>query len=354
MQRAVALALAALALVATVAAGSVDIELATDSSAGVMVDSETELTASTPVIIPKAGTVAQPQLITAATFKTRGGRAAPIETSTLLIDGKAVTRLVRVEGELAGTNAELNVQLSTVPKAVRLWLRRFLTGKFKRNAISVITRTPGTGANGVPLAYSRFDYTGVLIRELELPRLGKADGVLKLKLLYQKADETKNVKQQMIAESGAQKLRSEFFKLALTDADGKADKQGTKMGKAVFAVEPVKITRTGGFGKQDPTSVAVRFRAASDKSSALNQFTRWFTQPTLKGKEKGTNPKTRRGTLTLFYWSGASMDATAGPDSHGQLKPLFTLQLNDLTVDKLESGDGRATLKADTIDMTKL
>lgn len=352
MRRAVALAL--LALVAAVAAGSVDIELATDSGAGLMVDSESELTATAPVMIPRPGTTAQPQLITAATFKTRGGRAAPIETSTLLIDGKAVTRLVRVEGELAGTNAELNLQLNTVPRAVRVWLKRFLTGKFKRNKISVITRTPGTGTATVPLQYSRFDYTGVLIRELQLPRLGKADGVLKLKLLYQKADETKNVRQRMIAESGSQRLRSEFFKLSLTDADGKSDKQGKKMGKAVFAVEPIKVTRTGGFGKQDVTSVAVKFRAASDKSSALNEFSRWYTQPTLKGKEKGTNPKTRRGALTLYYWSGASMDATAGPDSHGQLKPLLTLQLNDLTVDKLESGDGRAHLKADSVEITKL
>lgn len=362
MQRVVALALLGVGLVlaaasvrASEAEGSVDIELSTDASAGVMVDSEAELAGTAPVIIPKAGAPAQ--LITAATFRTRGGRAAPIETSVLLIDGKAVARLVRVEGELAGSNAELNLQLNTVPKAVRKWLKRFLTGKFKRNRIGVITRTPGTGVNGSPLTYSRFDYTGVLIREVDVPRLGRADGVLKLRLLYQKSEEKKNVKQRMIAESGAERLRTEFFKLSLTGADGKADKQGTKMAKAVFGIEPFKITRTGGFGKQDATPVAVKFRAASDRSSALNEFSRWYTQPKLTDKQKAAkdeNPKVRRGTLQLYYWSGASMDATGGPESHGQLKPLLTLQLNDLAIDKLESGDGRATLKADTIDMTKL
>jgi len=45
------------------------------------------------------------------------------------------------------------------------------------------------------------------------------------------------------------------------------------------------------------------------------------------------------------------MDRTAGDAAAGQLKPLFTLQLADVTIDKLESGEGVATLKVDTIDM---
>ena len=363
MQRVVALALLALALVAASvsateaeaeAQGTVDIELSTDASAGVMVDSEAELTAGAPVIIPRAGEPAR--LITAATFSTRGGRALPIETSVLLLDGKPVVRLLRVEGELAGSNAELNVQLNGVPKALRRWLQRFMSGKFKRHRVSIITRTPGTGTATVPLQYSRYDYKGVLIRELSFPKLGTADGVLRMRWLYQSSKETKNVKQRMIAESSAARLRSEFFKLQLTDADGKADKQGVKMGKAVYAIEPFHITRTGGFGKQSATDVAVRFRAASDKSSALDAYQRWLTQPTVKGteREQNPNPKERRGTLTLYYWSGASMERSAGADAHGQLKVLFTLQLNGLVIDKLESGDGRATLKADNIEIKNI
>ena len=156
------------------------------------------------------------------------------------------------------------------------------------------------------------------------------------------------------------------------------------MGKSAHTVSGFSVTRSGGFGKLDTTTIRVHFPASSGPKAVLNDWSNWLTQP--KGL-KYDNPKERKAVLTLYHWSGCSMDRTAGTrvralhchsESHcrrltghclvllccvlcrasgdaaaGQLKVLFTLTLNDVTIDKLESGEGVATLKVGSIEMSK-
>jgi len=350
-QRIVLLCVMALALVgaavvvrAAESEGEVEIELHTGTEVEVSTNSEA------PVIIRKP---TDAPVMTRA-FTTRGGRAAQLETTTLLIDGEPVVRLVRVEGQLAGKNAEVTMHFTSLPKAVRKWLRRFVSGKYKKHDLALITKTPGTGVSGTPLSFSRFDYKGVLIRELSFPKLGVADGVFKVRILYQTADETKNVKAMPIA-NGVSTVRTQFFKLTLQDKDDKkvkGDKMGVRMAKSVHTLNGFKITRSGGFGKQDTTTLKAHFPASSDPKSVVSDWSNWLTQPNDK-KLKDKNPKERKGVLTFYHWTGSSMEQTGGEDARGQLKVLFTLTLNDVTIDKLESGDGIATLKVDSVDMSK-
>jgi len=45
------------------------------------------------------------------------------------------------------------------------------------------------------------------------------------------------------------------------------------------------------------------------------------------------------------------MDATRGAAAAGQLKPLMRWALDSVNIDNLESGDGVAILKVDSLDM---
>jgi len=347
MQRTVLAALCValvLAVGARASEGEVDIELQTHN--GAEMEMAVETGAEAPVLIRRPS---DPPVMTRA-FTARGGRAEQLDSTTLLIDNVAVVRVARVEGQLSGKNAEFTMQLTAMPRAVRKWLRRFITGKYKKHEISIITKTPGTGVPGTPMTFTRFDYKGVLIREVTFPRLGVADGAFKVRVLYQSADEKANVKQRAIAD-GNSIVRTQFFKLSIGNKDSKQkDKAGKKMGKSVHTLGPFSITRSGGFGKQDAVHLKAHFPASHGKGSAADAWANWLTQPTAL---KDENPKQRVANLTLYYWSGASMDRTAGDAAAGQLKKLFTLTLNDVTIDKLESGEGVATLKVDSIDMNK-
>jgi len=317
-----------------------------------VVETETEI----PVMIPRATDA--PAMVTA--FTTRGGKAAALEVTTLLIDGKAASRITRVEGTLSGKNAEFTLTLSSMTKPVRRWLRSFVTGKYKKRALEIITKTPGTGAGSEPkkpLEYTKYSFSGVLIRELQFPAFGVSDGVFKVRVLAQTSDETANV--QPIALPDSTPVRSQFFKLALASNNKKGkskggDKSGARMGKSVYRLDSFSLTRGSGLGKQDTTHITAYFPATSEKKSVMHEWSRWFTKrETTYAGAGGTTTQSRDGKLTLYYWSGASMDATAGEAAAGQLRVLFELTLKDVRLDKLEAGDGKATLAADKIEMSK-
>jgi len=321
------------------------------AATAVIVDTEAEL----PVMIPRAGD--PPKVVRA--FTARGGKAAALETSTLFIDGKAAARVSRTVGDLSGSNKELTFVFGSLPRLVRKWVRGFVTGKYKKHDIELVTKTPGTGVDGKPAQFSRFTYKGVLIREVAFPGLGTADGEFKVRFNYQSSDEKTNVQPRAVAESP---VRTQFFKLQLKAEEKdkkKKDVDGPTMSSSIYRVDGFSIIRGGGFGKQDPTAINVYFRASSDKSSALPQWTKWFTKrpksstAVLAAAPAQPPTKSRDGKLTLFYWTGTTMDPTAGEAAQGQLKPLFTLKLSDVTLKSLDSGEGKAVLSVDTIDMPK-
>jgi len=344
----------ALAVGARANEGEVDIELQTRSDAEMEVEVDTA--AEAPVIIRRGG---EPPVMTRA-FTARGGLAQQLDSTTLLIDDVPVVRVNRVEGQLSGKNAEYTLYLTAMPRPVRQWLRRFVSGKYRKHEISLITKTPGTGVPGKAMTFTRFDYKGVLIRELTFPRLGVADGVFKVRVLYQTSTATNDVKQRAVSE-GNSTVRTQFFKLVFGQKEkkkgkkgkaprSKAARMGKKLGKSVHTLESFSIVRGGGFGKQDTTHLRAHFPTSHGKGSAADAWANWLTQPPAL---KDDNPKTRNATLTLYYWSGSSMDRTAGDAAAGQLKKLFDLNLNDVTIEKLESGSGLATLKVESIDMSK-
>jgi len=285
---------------------------------------------------------ADPQGLTvAATFSTKGGTAAALETHTLLLDGEPAVRLLHVDGELNGKQAELALVTTSMPKRMRNWIKSFIAGKYKKHAVALVTKT-GTGPDGKTL-YSRFDYKGVMIREVQFPALGKEGGKFYVHLMYQSATETKNQKPVNMLDVP---IRSQFFKFSLGGKDGK-DKEGAKLGKSVYAVDTFSIVRSSGMGKQDGSSLTLSFPNTVDtsdkkKDGILPMWKKWF------GKDKKTE---RHGKLTLYYWTGASMDH-GSEASRGQLKVLFELHLNDIAITKLNSGDGKAVVNAGNIDMS--
>jgi len=227
---------------------------------------------------------------------------------------------------------------------MRNWVKSFIAGNYKKHAVSLVTKT-GTGKHGKPV-YSRFDYSGVVIREVQFPALGKEDGKFMIHLLYQKATEKKNVKPVNMLDVP---IRSQFFKFSLGGGkNATADKDGVKLGKSVFALAPFSIVRGSGMAKQDITSLRVSFPAVEHsspkkKDGILPLWKQWAT------KDK---KKSRAGKLTLYYWTGQSMEIGHGAAARGQLKVLFELHLNDVTISRLESGDGKATIAAANIDMS--
>jgi hypothetical protein len=305
-------------------------------------------------MIPRATDA--PALVTA--FTTRGGKAAALEVTTLLIDGKAATRITRVEGTLSGKNAEFTLTLSSLTKPVRRWLRSFVSGKYKKRALEIITKTVGTGLGSEPkkpLEYTKYSYSGVLIRELVFPAFGVSDGVFKVRVLCQTSDETGNV--QPIALPDSTPVRSQFFKLALASNDKKGrgiDKSGARMGKSIYKLDSFRVTRGTGLGKQDTTHISAYVPSSTEPKSILHDWTKWYTkrESTYAGAG-GTTTKSRDGKVTIYYWSGASMDATAGEAAVGQLRVLFELNLKDVKLDKLDAGDGKATLAVGSIEMSK-
>jgi len=242
---------------------------------------------------------------------------------------------------------------------VRKWIRSFVTGKYKKHKISLITKTPGTGTDGKPTEFSRFAFKGVLIRELSFPSLGVSDGEFKVRVHYQSSDETKKVSPRAVSESP---VRTQFFKLTLKAEEKdnkKSDSDGPKMAQSVYSIDSFSIVRGGGFGKQDTTNIGVSFRASADKSSALSLWDKWFTKrpkasvAALAAAPAQTPTKSRDGTLTFYYWTGSSMDRTAGDSAQGQLKKLFTLELKDVTMKSFDSGTGKAVLSVDDIRWPK-
>jgi len=277
----------------------------------------------------------------AATFSTKGGRAAALETHTLLLDGEPAVRLLHVEGELNGKQSELALITTSMPKRMRNWVKSFIAGKYKKHAVALITKT-GTGPNGKTL-YSRFDYKGVMIREVQFPALGSEGGKFYIHLMYQTATETKHQKPVNMLDVP---VRSQFFKFSLNGTDGK-DKEGAKLGKSVFAIDAFSILRSSGMGKQDATALTLSFpntvdSSAKKKDGLLPLWKKWFS------KDKKMQ---RSGKLTLYYWTGASMDH-GSESNRGQLKVLFELHLHDIAITKLDSGDGKSVVTAANIDMS--
>jgi len=283
------------------------------------------------------------RLTVATTFSTEGGTAGALETVTLLLDGEPAVRLVRIEGETNGKNAEMTLVTASMPKPVRDWIRPFIGGKYKRRKVSIVTKT-GTGPEPKkqPL-YSRFDYTGVIIREIQFPALGQENGRFHIRVMYQSATETP--KQQAIHMLDVP-VRSEFFKFNLKGSDPK-DKTGERLAKSIFGLDAFTVARSAASGKSESPAFTVAFPATTDsdpkkKDGILPLWQRWF------GADKQT---TRNGKLTLYYWTGSSMEAGAA-DARGQLKILFELELKDLSITKLDSGEGRATLSTDHLKMS--
>jgi len=284
-----------------------------------------------------------PGLTVAATFATKGGAAGALETHTLLLEGEPAVRLLRVDGELNGKNAELTLVTASMPKPMRDWIKSFIAGKYKRRRVSLVTNTGnGPAPTNQPL-YSRFDYKGVMIREVQFPALGRENGKFHIHLIYQSASETKN---QPPAHMLDVPIRSQFFQFTMKGRDGK-DKEGDRLGKSVYAMEEFSIGRMGGFGKQQSTTLIVTFPTTTDSApkkedGLLPRWQRWF------GRDRKTQ---RHGKLTLYYWTGSSMDVGA-EEARGQLKVLFELHLNDVSITKLDAGDGRATLSAGKVEMS--
>jgi len=319
--------------------------------AGSVVQTDTDI----PVMIPRASD--PPALVTA--FTARGGKAAQIESSTLVIDGRAAARITRIEGSISGKNSEFTITLGSVPKSVRSWLRSFVSGKYKKRDISIITKTPGTGAGeSKPLEFTKYGLSGVLIRELSFPALGVAEGVIKVRVLAQNSEETKNVKPAAVSDAGAI-IRSQFFKLALTptkkDTKNKKKKSvAAAMGKSVYKMDAFSISRGMGFGSMDTTTIGAYFPASSDKKAISHSWAKWYTKrETTFAGNGGTTTAPREGKLTLYYWTGSSMDRSAGEAAHGALKVLFELELKDVRLSKLDSGDGKGTLTVGSIKMSK-
>jgi len=278
----------------------------------------------------------------AATFSTKGGAAAALTMHTLLVDGEPAVRLLSVEGEVNGKEGtEITLVTHSMPRRMRKWVKSFITGHYKKHAVALVTNT-GVDKHGKSV-YSRFDYNGVVIKEVQFPALGKEDGKFMIHLLYQKVSEKKNVKPVNMLDVP---VRSQFFKFSL--GGGKNDTEGAKLGKSVFALAPFSIVRPTGMSKQDGTTLRVSFPAVDHsspkkKDGILPVWKQWAT------KDK---KKSRQGKLTLYYWTGQSMEIGHGAAARGQLKVLFELKLNDVSLSRLETADGKATLSTSTIDMS--
>jgi hypothetical protein len=99
------------------------------------------------------------------------------------------------------------------------------------------------------------------------------------------------------------------------------------MAKSVYRVDSFSITRGSGLGKQDATALSVHFPASTDRSSTLPRWTAWLTQR--KHNKLGGEDilKARHGKLTLFVWTGTTMDHTAGNFSSFLPSPPSPLSL---------------------------
>jgi hypothetical protein len=273
-----------------------------------------------------------PRVVTA--YTTPGGAAAPVESTVLLLHDKPAVRLLRVDGEVAGKNQELTLVTTSMPKPMRDWIKSFIAGKYKKRKVSLHIKTAGTGTGKVPTSYSRINYKGVMIKEVQFPALGTENGKFHIKILYQGADEIKNQKPIGMLDVP---VRSQFFQFTMKGRDGK-DKVGAALGKSVSVIAPFTIVRENGWGKQASTSLDMQFPATED---ILPRWRNWFTRD---------RKRERHGKLTLFYWTGSTYDYTE--NGRGQLRVLFELHLNDVSIQRFDTGEGKVTLKAGNIDMS--
>jgi len=286
-------------------------------------------------LVTEGEMMSDPAAVTSTTqFLTPGGSAAQLESVVLLLSGEAAVRLLRVDGEVTGKNNELTLVMTSMPSAMRRWVQSFIAGKYKKRKVSLVMKTPNTGTKKTPLQHRRIDYKGIMLREVSFPALGSENGQFKIKLVYQESHETGNVRAMGMLDVP---VRSQFFKFTMKGRDGK-DKTGDALGKTVFGLDGFTISRVNGFGKQSATEVALHFPTTAE---TLPQWQQWFTRD---------QQRKRHGKLTLYYWTGASLDNTEA--GRGQLKVLFELHLNDLEITKLDSGEGKAVVKADNIDMS--
>jgi hypothetical protein len=340
------------------------------------------------------------------TFMSQGGKALTpartIDVTTLLLDGEPAVRLVRADGPLNSEGAELTLVTASMPKPLRQWVSEFVRGKYKKHKVSIVARTPGSTNKAGKPSYSRFDYKGVLIREIELPALGAENGFMKIRIIYQKATEQKGVKSVPMLDVP---FRSQFFKLTLDSnkedkkavkkpaaevpkppapgtessakpaaetkpTDTKAPKKTTRrskkqkktakpkakrdtagavMAQSVYKIDSFLITRETGFGRQKSTTLNAWFRPSTSKKSAASQWERWYTGKAKKMSAEAGNDiatSTRNGKLTFYYWSGSN-DGRA----LGQLKTLFELKLSGVKLARLDTGDGHAQLQVDGVQM---
>jgi hypothetical protein len=293
-------------------------------------------------------------------FESRSGSAAELKTTTLMIDGKAAARLTRVDGMLSGSNAEVVMVCASLPEGMREWVKSFVSGKYKKRKVSIIAPSSALPTPTAPLpkgakkpkdtGYSEYSYKGALIREVQFPAFGEENGLFKVRVVYQTGTERRNVRSVGMAETP---VRSQFFHFDLAGADG-SDRIGSLLGKSVFKIDSFSIGREGGFGKQSITTLNVWFAPTSSASAAtagatssLDRWQQWYTKKEKKlsataGAELGST--TRNGRLRMFFWSGSAMEARRGSDAMGQLKPLLELTFKEVTLNKLDSGDGHAVL----------
>ncbi len=134
----------------------------------------------------------------------------------------------------------------------------------------------------------------------------------------------------------------------------KSEAAAKALGSSVYKIDSFSLTRGQGFGQMDTTHITAYFPSASDKSAPLHHWTRWYTKrvSTFAGNG-GTSTVPRDAKLTVYYWTGSSMDLTAGEASHGALKVLFTVDLKEVRIDRLDAGDGRAVMTVGKLEMSK-
>jgi len=320
------------AVFAIISVSAIDIDLATrnEGEQGVLSDT--------------AATVAG---ATTTSFVAPGGLAAVFDTTTLLLDSMPACRLLHVDGEYSGKNAEIVLVTASMPKLLRDWVKSFIAGKYKKRKVALVIKTGVGPAPKKESLYSRFEYKGAMIREVTFPLLGAENGNFRIRLIYQSANEVKGQKPNPMLDVP---VRSQFFQFTMQGKDGK-DKLGHELGRSVTRISPFTIGRSGGFGKQDKTTLRITFPATTTTTGATTAVGK-IGGNVGKWKQWADHRKMERhGKLTLYYWSGTSMDRRSEA-ARGQLKVLFELHLNDITLDKLEAADGKANLIAANVDMS--
>jgi len=279
-----------------------------------------------------------------------GGTARSVEAIWLWLDGEPAARLVRVEGDERLENdkggEDLLLVADSLPPKLLSWIRSFINGKFKKRKVALVLPTKGTGpGTGKPRQYSRWRFSNVLIREVTFPALGSArssrggssGSVFKLKLQYQKVREL--TKQRVLPTMAGQPLRTEFFNLDLSGKDGK-DTDGGDLSTSISSLGSFTVTRgTGsGYGSQSASYVKLTF---PPRARIADAWRKWST-----GKDKG---RKRSGLLQLYHWTGMRYDRSE--EGRGQLRALLALELNDVEIDRIDAGEGTATLKVDSMSM---